>query len=62
MPLSKERNRERVKLYMRNKRAMLQPKSEMLQPKLPWYVGAGDHFGEVINRTYAKSFFESLFT
>ena len=32
MPLSKGRNRERMKLAMRAKRAMLQPKLEMLQP------------------------------
>ena len=32
MPLSKERNRERMRLQMRVKRAMLQPKSIVLQP------------------------------
>jgi len=32
MPLSKERNRERMREQMRIKRAMLQPKSKMLQP------------------------------
>ena len=29
-----------------------------LQPKLPFY--AGNHFGEVRNKGYAKQFFESL--
>ena len=33
MPLSKERNRARMKIQMRAKRLMLQPKSEMFKPK-----------------------------
>ena len=30
-------------------------------PKLPWYAGAGDHFGEVKSKYYAKQFFSNLF-
>ena len=85
MPLSKARNRERMKLAMRVKRAMLQPnfqplpncldspyrdadgnvatyvKPNIVQPKLPFYAGAGDHFGEVKSHYYAEQFFSNLF-
>ena len=30
-------------------------------PKLPWYAGAGDHFGEVRSKDYAEQFFTNLF-
>lgn len=30
------------------------------QPKLPWYAGASDHFGEVKNKYYAGKFFADL--
>ena len=46
-------------LYVRPN--MLQPKSDSVIPKLPWYAGAGAHFGEVRNEYYAKQFFSSLF-
>ena len=92
MPLSPARNRERMKLAMRVKRAMLQPnfqpgpncldspyrdadgnvatyvkpkslivKPNIVQPKLPFYAGAGDHFGEVKSHYYAEQFFSNLF-
>ena len=69
MPLSKARDSQRK----REERARLgwtqvgqhnpsiedvQPKSEI--PKLPWYAGASDHFGNVRNRRYAKEFLISL--
>ena len=28
------------------------------EPKLPFYAGAGDHFGEVRNKGYADKFLE----
>ena len=31
-----------------------------VRPKLPWYAGAGDHFGEVRNKQYAEQFLSSL--
>ena len=31
-----------------------------VKPKLPWYAGAGGHFGEVRNKRYAKEFFALL--
>jgi len=30
-------------------------------PKLPWYAGASDHFGEVKSHYYAEQFFSNLF-
>ena len=37
------------------------PKSESVIPKLPWYAGAGNHFGVIRNGHYARQFFSSLF-
>ena len=31
-----------------------------VKPKLPWYAGARDHFGEVKNKHYAQQFFSNL--
>jgi len=55
MPLSKARNKERMRLLR-----SVQPETGVVQPKLPWYAGAGDHFGEVKNKRYAKAFFALL--
>jgi len=64
MPLSKARNRERMKLIRLHAREM-QPKVGLVQPKvipkLPWYAGASDHFGEVKSHYYAEQFFSNLF-
>ena len=71
MPLSKARNRERMRLIRLHARevqpkvGLVQPKVGLVQPKvipkLPWYAGARDHFGEVKSHYYAEQFFSSLF-
>jgi len=45
--------------YMRRKRGLtMQAKSGInVRPKLPWYAGAGNHFGEIRNKRYADEFF-----
>ena len=35
-------------------------RGESVIPKLAWYAGASDHFGEIRNRRYAKDFFTTL--
>jgi len=56
MPLSKARMRERKRLDRLN----VKPKSEVVKPKLLWYAGSADHFGEVRSSYYAKQFFSNL--
>jgi len=73
MPLSKAKDRERkrlAKLRLENDQSRLEsisvipvkiPNSNLdVRPKLPWYVGASDHFGQVKSKYYAKQFFDSL--
>ena len=36
---------------------LVKPEPDSVQPKLPWYAGASDHFGEVRSRYYADQFF-----
>ena len=64
MPLSKAKNRERMRLIRLHAREM-QPNVILVQPnvipKLPWYAGAGNHFGVIRNGHYARQFFSSLF-
>ena len=57
MPLSKARDAERKRLQ---RRVVVQPKNEDVQPKLPFYAGASDHFGEVRNKRYARQFFVKI--
>ena len=70
MPLSKARNRERMRLIRLHAREVqpkvipVQPNVILVQPKvipeLPWYAGAGNHFGVIRNEHYARQFFSSL--
>ena len=73
MPLSKARDRQRkreeraraklgwTQVGQRNPSIEdVQPKSSTVIPKLPWYAGASDHFGEIRNSRYAKEFLISL--
>ena len=65
MPLSKSKKVEYNQSYYRKRFKI--PKIDIkipnsVAPKLPWYAGAGDHFGEVRNRYYAQEFFESSAT
>ena len=70
MPLSKARQvqwmgeyRKRLKSVIPKsasvipKSASVIPKSASVIPKLPWYAGAGNHFGEIRNKRYADEFF-----
>ena len=65
MPLSKAKQAE----YMRNYRKRLKTvipnivttETTTVIPKLPWYAGAGNHFGVIRNEHYARQFFSSLF-
>ena len=66
MPLSKARDKERkrlAKIRLESYEVRLEndrPNATPLQPKLPWYAEASDHFGEVKSQYYAKQFFSNL--
>ena len=49
---SARRQRDRIKALDRTIPSVI--------PKLPWYAGAGDHFGEVRSKYYANQFFSNL--
>ena len=48
-----------VATYVKPKSLIVKP--NIVQPKLPFYAGAGDHFGEVKSHYYAEQFFSNLF-
>ena len=65
MPLSKakqaeyrKRRKSVIPKLVADETSTVIPKCEI--PKLPWYAGASDHFGNVRNRRYAKEFLISL--
>ena len=53
--MRKERKRKRQD---RN----VKPNTEDVKPKLPWYAGASDHFGTVVNKYQAQLFFDGIAT
>ena len=60
MPLSKAKQAEWMREYRKRRKSVI-PKlvadeTTTVIPKLPWYAGASDHFGVVINSHYAKEF------
>ena len=55
MPLSKVKDKERKRL------AKIRLENKSVIPKLPFYAGADNHFGEVRNENYARQFFSNLF-
>ena len=63
MPLSKAKQVEYMREYRKRKSVIPKPvtaETTPVIPKLPWYAGAQDHFGEVRNKRYATQFFADL--
>ena len=56
MPLSKAKMRDRKRLD----RLAVKPNLTVVKPKLPWYAGASDHFGQITSKHYAMQFLNNL--
>ena len=54
------RQRDRAKQRLDRTIPELDRTFPVVLPKLPWYAGASDHFGDVKSQYYAKQFFANL--